>query len=105
MGFDRRELTIIGHWPSTSRMPARYGRSVCANELLLRNTILQKMADGWELAPAYLLPSTETCHVRIGNEPETLHPPENCQCARTHPALGWDDPPHTDNVESHDPNT
>ena len=29
MGFDQRELTIIGHWPSTSRMPERYDRSVC----------------------------------------------------------------------------
>ena len=102
MSFDQRRLTIIGHWSSASRIPGRYDRGVCANELLLRNTIAQKMAAGRALAPAYHLPSTVTGHFRIGKEPETHRPPE---CALTQPALGSDDPPHTDIVANHDMET
>ena len=29
MSFDQREMALIGHWSSASRMPERYGRSVC----------------------------------------------------------------------------
>ena len=47
-------------------MPERYDRSVCANELLLRNTIVNKMADGWKPADAFHLPTTVSGHVRIG---------------------------------------
>ena len=58
--------TISGHWASTSRMPGRYERSVGANELLLRNTIVNKMAGGWELADAFHLPTKVTGDERIG---------------------------------------
>ena len=70
MSFDQMAVTIIGHWPSTSRMPERYDSSVCANELRLRNTIVQRMASGWSLAPAYHIPNTIDCSVRIGKETE-----------------------------------
>ena len=71
MSFDRRELAIVGHWPSTSRMPERYDRSVCASELMIRNTIAQNIASGWEIAPAYHLPTTVTGHTQIGKTEET----------------------------------
>ena len=29
MSFDQRELAVIGHWSGNSKMPERYGRSVC----------------------------------------------------------------------------
>ena len=70
MSFDQKELAIIGHWPSTSRMPDRYDRGVCANELLLRNAIAQRLAAGWSLAPAYHIPTTVDGSVRIGKEAE-----------------------------------
>ena len=98
MSFGQRELTIIGHWPSSSRMPERYDRRVCANELLLCSTIAQKMAAGGELSPAYHPPSSVAGHFRIGKEPETLPPPE---CALTQPAMGSVDHPHTDIVANH----
>ena len=56
--FDQRELNIIGHWSSTSKMPERYDRSACANELLLRNTVIHRVREGWNIAPACHLPET-----------------------------------------------
>ena len=47
-------------------MPERYDRSVCADELLLRNTIANKMEDGWGPADAFHLPGTVSGPVRIG---------------------------------------
>ena len=71
MSFDRMELTITGRWPSTSRTPERYGRSVCSGELLLRNAIAQMMADGrpLALAPARHRPIAGSGHIRIGKRP------------------------------------
>ena len=66
MSFDQSDLAIIGHWPSTSRMPERYDRSVCPKELLLRNTIVHKFSTGWVPAPAYHIPTTVGGHVRVG---------------------------------------
>lgn len=74
MGFGQRELTIIGHWSITSRMPERYDRSVCASELLLRNAIVQKMASGWAWAPAYHIPTTASGQIRIGEDPGPVTP-------------------------------
>ena len=59
MNFNTPELNIIGHWSSSSKMPERYDRAVCANELPMRNTIIQKVVSGWELAP--LAPLTADC--------------------------------------------
>ena len=44
MNFNQKELNIIGHWSSISKMPERYGRAVCATELLLRNTVARNFA-------------------------------------------------------------
>ena len=74
MSFDRREMTIIGRLPSTSRMPERYDRSVCASELLLRNTIVQRIVAGRGIAPTYRLHATVSGHLRIG-KPETPDTP------------------------------
>ena len=69
LSFDRHELHIIGHWASTSKMPERYDRSACANELLLRNAIVQRMRAGWKVAPAFHLPLTIAGTPRIGRDP------------------------------------
>ena len=74
MSFGHRELAIIGHWSSTSRMPERYDRSVCASELLLRNTIIQQIVAGWNMAPSYRLPATATGRLRIGKTEEQCAP-------------------------------
>ena len=47
-------------------MPERYDRSVCATELLLRNTIVQKMIAGWKPVEAYCLPLTVANNERTG---------------------------------------
>lgn len=60
---------MIGNWDSTSRTPERYDSSVCANELLLRDAIVQKMATERKLPDAYHLRAAVTAHVRIGKEP------------------------------------
>ena len=53
-------------------MPDRYDRSVCAGELLLRNTIVTKMADGWGPAGAFRLPTTVSGHLRIGKSTDEV---------------------------------
>ena len=68
--FDQRELNIIGHWSSASKMPERYDRSACANELLLRKTVIRRMRDGWAVAPAFRLPQTVFDTTRIGIDAE-----------------------------------
>ena len=50
-------------------MPERYDRITCANELLIRNAIAQRMRSGWEIAPAFHLPLTAPGATRIGREP------------------------------------
>ena len=47
-------------------MNERYGRSVCAGELLLRNTIIQKMVSAWAMVGAFHLPDTLPGTDRIG---------------------------------------
>ena len=79
LSFDQRELNIIGHWASTSKMPERYDRSACANELLLRNTIAQRMRTGWEIAPAFHLPLTITGAPRIGRDPPNSKNADTCE--------------------------
>ena len=75
MNFDQKELSIIGHWSSSSKMPERYGRAVCATELLLRNTIVQNFVSGWSLAPSFHLPLTAPNDLRIGKpQTEDAHP-------------------------------
>ena len=81
MSLGRREMTIIGHWPSTSRMPERYDRIVCASELMLRNKIVQRIDAGWGVAPAYRLPATVAGHLRIG-KPETPDTPADMATAK-----------------------
>ena len=56
-------------------MPERYDRSVCANELLLRNTIAQRIRQGWEVAPAFHLPATVDGNERIGKQTDDTTPP------------------------------
>ena len=73
MNFNQKELNIIGHWPSSSKMPDRYDRAVCATELLLRPAIIQNFVSGWSLAPSFHLPLTVPSDLRIGKmHEETL---------------------------------
>ena len=53
-------------------MPEMYGRKVCAEELLLRNTIVRNFASGWENDPAYHIPTTAGGHVGAGMQPVIL---------------------------------
>ena len=53
-------------------MPARYDRATCANELLLRNTIAQRMQDGRGVAPPFHLPVTVESGVRIGRPEQPI---------------------------------
>ena len=64
---DRSEMAIIGHWPTTSRMPERYDSSVGAIDLLLRSATVHQIVDGrGGVTPAYHLPATATGHLRVG---------------------------------------
>ena len=87
MGFDQRELNIIGHWSRTPRIPGRYDRSVCANSLLLRNTIITKIRKGGEATPAFHIPATATDYQRIGEDerPGSIHAANDQLGARTCP--------------------
>lgn len=78
---DQRGLTVIGHWPITYRMPERNGRIVCANESLLRNTIMSKMLDGWEMAPVFHLMCPFSDRTRVGKGPASTV--DSAQCAST----------------------
>ena len=79
LSSDRRELNIIVRWASTSKMPDRYDRIACANELLLRNTIVQRMRTGWEVAPAFHLPLTIAGTPRIGRDPPSNKGDNTCE--------------------------
>ena len=68
--FDTPELHIAGHWSSSAKMQERCDRSVRATELLLRNTIIQKVVDGWALAPSFRIPETVPSDSRIGKAAE-----------------------------------
>ena len=76
MNSGTRELNIIGHWGSSSKMPERYGRSVCANELLIRNTIMSKFNEGWTTVPSFHLPLSVDSSQRVGKALETVAPTE-----------------------------
>ena len=54
-------------------MNERYDRSVCANELLIRNAIIQKMASGWTMVESFHLPDTVPGAERIG-KPKDMTP-------------------------------
>ena len=49
-------------------MGERYDRSVCANELLLRNTIIQKVVQRWNMVESFRLPETVPGAGRIGKD-------------------------------------
>ena len=68
MNFATRELNVIGHWSSNSRMNERYDRSVCANELLFRNTIIRKVVQGWNMVESFRLPETVPGSGRVGKD-------------------------------------
>ena len=54
-------------------MPERYDLSACANELMLRNTVIARMRGGWEVAPAFRLPETVADTTRIGRDKELTY--------------------------------
>lgn len=66
MNFSTRELSVIGQWSISSKMPERYDRCVCANGLLLRNTIVHKVVEGWSMIPSFHIPETIIGERRIG---------------------------------------
>ena len=106
MSFDQLEMSIFGHWSSTSRMPETYDRSGRSRELLIRNDIVMRIAARWGIAPTYHLPSLPHGRLRIGkpNEPDTQalpdlehgtpdgttkkYTPDGSQKDDTHPDIG-----------------
>ena len=71
MNSPPRELNVIGRWSGGSRMNERYDRSVRADELLLRNTIIQNVISGWAMAGSFFFsPETVAVPDRIGKEPK-----------------------------------
>ena len=69
MNFATRELNVIRRWSSNSRMGQRRDRSAIANELLLRNAIIQKRASVRNTAGSYRLNETSPGSERIGKDP------------------------------------
>ena len=55
--FSKDERNMLGHWAPNSDMPDRYDRAYCATELRLRNSVLQRVADGWCPAHAFEVPN------------------------------------------------
>ena len=73
MNADERELNIARRWPISSKMHERYDRIVCADDLLLRNTIARRIGDGWSLAPAFFLRQSAGPPQRIDKSPPPSH--------------------------------
>ena len=95
MNFESMEFNVIGHWSSGSRMSERYDRSVRANELLHRNTIIQKMVGAWAAVDSFCLPETVPGSGRIGKGPEGA-PADVVDLMSSPPVL----PPATGTLES-----
>ena len=57
MSFSKEDKNVIGHWQSGSKMSERYDRSTCAQELLLRNTIVANINGGWSPVGPFSIPS------------------------------------------------
>ena len=72
MSFGHREVSIVGHWPITSRIPERSGLSGRASELLLRNAISRRISSGWGISPSYHLPTTVEGRLRIGKKADHI---------------------------------
>ena len=72
MNFGTRELNVIGRWSANSRTNELYDRSVCANELRLRNAIIQKMASWWNMVESFRLPETVPGSERIWKDPSNF---------------------------------
>ena len=72
MNFETRGRNVIGRGSSNSLMNERYGRSVCADELLLRNAIIQKMVSWQNTAESFRLPETAQGSGRIGKDPSAF---------------------------------
>ena len=73
--FYEREQNVIGNWPINSEMHERYGRSVCANELMLGDTIIQRIVGGWSMAPDCHMPETVPANQSTGKV-DVAPPPE-----------------------------
>ena len=74
MNFETRELNAIWHWSLNSRMNERYDRSVCGDEILRRNAIIQKVASWWNMVGSFRLHETVPGSKRIGKDPSTFPP-------------------------------
>ena len=48
---------MLGHWAPNSDMPDPYDRAFCAAGLLIRNSVLQLVSDGWAPARAFEVPN------------------------------------------------
>ena len=57
--FSKEERNTLGHWKADSEMRNTYDRAVCATELRLRDSILNKIDGGWRPAPAFEIPNPQ----------------------------------------------
>ena len=68
MNFDGRARKFLGNRARNSKAHERYDRCVCANELLLRDTISKRMVNGWSMDAAFRLPETVATSESAGKE-------------------------------------
>ena len=54
--FSLEQREKLCHWQPGSIMPDTYDRAVCAVELRLRNSILNRVDDGWQPADSFEVP-------------------------------------------------
>ena len=87
MDFGALELNVIGRRPANSRMNERHGRSARANELLLRNAVIQKMAPWRNTVDSVRLPGTVQGSERTGKDPSTFTAAVAGPNSPTHAAL------------------
>lgn len=75
VNFNQKELNIAVRWPSSSKIPERYGRAVRATKLPPRSATVQKFFPGWVVAPSSQLPLEVPRDLRIGkNHAEAISP-------------------------------
>ena len=60
LGWVEEQLCKLGRWEPGSKMPHTYDRTVCTAELLMRNSILEKInSQGWPHTPEFEVPNMD----------------------------------------------
>ena len=51
--FSMEDRDMLGHWRNGTEMPNLYDRAECETELRLRNTVIERIHEGWRPAHAF----------------------------------------------------